>query len=303
MSAKSTFLQQHAILVVSISAFCLTALKLIFALISGSVVVMASAIDSLLDMFVSLFNHLTYKKAQSPSTSHFNYGFGKLEGVSAVFESALIFGSGAYIIYESIIRFIAQKSVESVESGIFVMIISICATFGIVQFLRAVAKNNPSIIIKSEILHYKTDLFSNLAVIISLALVYFTEIHALDSIIGGILGIYICAQSYKIAREGFLVLLDRAIDKSLHSQIVAILEANIAQSGGKIASFHHLKSRQSGKNIFLEYHLVFDKEISLFCAHEISDAIEAQIKGISADFEWIILVHLDPYDDSKEILG
>lgn len=288
------FFQTNAILVVSVSAFCLAVLKLIFALVSGSMVVMASAIDSLLDMFVSLFNHFTYKKAQSPSTAYFNYGFGKLEGIAAVFESALIFGSGGYIIYNSVQKFIAQKGVDSVESGIIIMAISICATLGIVSFLRFVAKSNHSIIIKSEILHYKSDLFSNLAVIVSLILIYATGIHALDSLIGGILGIYICAQSYKIAKEGFLVLLDRAIDDTLHDKIVAILGAD-----RRISSFHHLKSRQSGKNIFLEYHLVFDKEISLFKAHEISDSIEAQIKGISSDFEWIILAHLDPYDDSK----
>lgn len=288
------FFQTNAILVVSVSAFCLAVLKLIFALVSGSVVVMASAIDSLLDMFVSLFNHFTYKKAQSPSTAYFNYGFGKLEGIAAVFESALIFGSGGYIIYQSIQKFIAHKGVDSVESGIIIMAISICATLAIVSFLRFVAKRNHSIIIKSEILHYKSDLFSNLAVIVSLILIYITGIHALDSLIGAILGIYICAQSYKIAKEGFLVLLDRAIDEKLHDKIVAILSED-----KRISSFHHLKSRQSGKNIFLEYHLVFDKEISLFNAHEISDALEAQIKGISSDFEWIILAHLDPYDDSK----
>lgn len=289
-----TFLQTNAILVVSVSAFCLATLKLIFALFSGSVVVMASAIDSLLDMFVSLFNHFTYKKAQSPSTAYFNYGFGKLEGIAAVFESALIFGSGGYIIYQSIYKFITHKGVESIESGIFIMIISVCATFVIVQFLHIVAKSNHSIIIKSEILHYKSDLFSNLAVILSLILIYATKIHAIDSLVGGILGIYICTQSYKIAKEGFWILLDRAIDEHLHNQIVSILGAD-----KRISSFHHLKSRQSGKNIFLEYHLVFNKEISLFNAHEISDAIETQIKSISNDFEWIILAHLDPYDDSK----
>ena len=294
---KSAVLQKNAILIVSASAFCLTILKLIFALISGSVVVLASAIDSLLDMFVSLFNHFTYKKAQSPSTASFNYGFGKLEGMAGIVESALICGSGAYIIYQSIQKFIANESIKSIESGIFIMLISICATFGIVSFLKIVAKNNHSIIIKSEILHYKTDLFSNIAVILSLILVYMTGIDAIDCLVGAILGVYICTQSYKIAREGFLILLDRAIDDETHDKIIAILESH---KGKAISSYHNLKSRQSGKNIFLEYHLVFNREISLFNAHEISDRIEAQIKGISADFEWIILAHLDPYDDSND---
>lgn len=291
------FLQANAILVVSISAFCLAVLKLIFALFCGSVVVMASAIDSLLDMFVSLFNHFTLKKANSPSTAYFNYGFGKLEGIAAVFEAVLIFGSGGYIIYQSIQKLLAHKGVESVEGGIIIMVISIVATLGIVSFLRFVAKSNHSIIIKSEILHYKSDLFSNLAVIISLIVIYFTNFYALDSLLGAILGIYICTQSYKIAREGFLMLLDRAISQDLEDKIVAILNAH--KDSRQISDFHNLKTRMSGKNLFLEYHLVFNKEISLFNAHEISDALEARIKSISSEYEWIILTHLDPYDDSE----
>lgn len=288
------FIKKNAILIVGFSAFCLMILKLIVAIISGSMAVMASAIDSLLDMLVSLFNHFTYKKSQSPSTESFNYGFGKLEGMAAIFESVLICSSGVYIIYQSIQKFITKSAIDSVEQSILIMLVSILATFCIVCFLKYIAKSNHSIIIKSEILHYKVDLFSNLAVILSLILIYATSLFVIDSIIGAILGVYICIQSYKIAKDGFLNLLDKAIDENLHNKIIEILTSN-----PQITSYHHLKSRQSGKHIFLEYHLVFDSEISLFKAHSISDKIEENIKSISSDFEWIILTHLDPYDDSS----
>lgn len=288
------FIKKNAILIVGFSAFCLMLLKLVVAIISGSMAVMASAIDSMLDMFVSLFNHFTYKKSQSPSTQLFNYGFGKLEGLAAVFEGILICVSGIYIIYQSIHKFIVKSPIESVEQSIFIMLVSILATFCIVLFLKYIVKSNHSIIIKTEILHYSTDLFSNLAVILSLVLVYATSIFAIDSALGLVLGIYICIQSKKIAQDGFLILLDRAIDENLHNKIVAILSQD-----RHITSYHHLKSRQSGKHIFLEYHLVFDSEISLLNAHNISDKIESEIKQISSDYEWIILTHLDPYDDSS----
>ncbi|MGX3011925.1 cation diffusion facilitator family transporter [Helicobacter sp. 23-1044] len=286
-------IHKNALLIVGFCAFCLMCLKLIVAIFSGSVAIMASAIDSLLDMFVSLFNYFTYKKARSTSTAHFNYGFGKLEGVAALFEGALICASGAYIIYQSLQKFIAKSEISALTHSIFIMLISIFATLGIICFLKFIARSDKSIILKSEILHYKVDLLSNLAVIFSLMLVFVTQIYAFDAIIGGILGIYICAQSYKIAKDGFFILLDRAVDESLQDEILAILGKNSC-----ISSFHDFKTRQSGGFIFVEYHLVFDKEITLFKAHEISDAIEAQIRGISADYEWVILVHLDPYDDS-----
>ncbi|RDU62654.1 cation diffusion facilitator family transporter [Helicobacter sp. MIT 14-3879] len=287
-------MQKNAILIVSFIAFCLTILKLIFAVISGSVVILASAIDSLLDVFVSLFNHFTLIKSHSPSNKYFNYGFGKLEGVASVLESLIIFCSGTYIIYESIVKIISNKGVNNIEQGLLVMIISIIVTFALVCFLKLIAKSNNSIIIKSEVLHYKSDLLSNAAVIVSLIIIQFTSFYAIDSIIGGILGIYICIQAYKIAKEGFFMLLDRAISEELNNEIIKILDDNKS-----ITSYHELKSRVSGDTIFLEYHLVFDNNISLFNAHSISNEIEYNIECISDKYKWVILTHLDPYDDSN----
>lgn len=288
-------IKKNAILFVSLTAFCLTLLKLVFAIISGSVVILASAIDSLLDVFVSLFNHFTFKKSQSPSNRYFNYGFGKLEGVAAVFEGILIFGSGIYVIYESILKFINNDKVGNLGEGLIVMLISIIVTLGLIYFLKYISKDNNSIIIKSEILHYKTDLLSNAGVIISLLVMGFSGFYQIDYIVGGILGCYICIQSFSIAKEGFYMLLDRAISEELHNKIIDILDSN-----NEITSYHELKSRLSGDTIFLEYHLVFDDNISLFKAHAISNEIENNIEHISNEYKWIILTHLDPYDDSME---
>lgn len=288
-------IKNNAILFVSFIAFCLTLLKLFFAFFTGSVVVLASAIDSLLDVFVSLFNHFTFKKSQSPSNRYFNYGFGKLEGVAAVFEGILIFSSGIYVAYKSVLKFINSDKINSLDDGLLVMIISIVVTTGLIFFLKFITKSNNSIIIKSEILHYKTDLLSNAAVIVSLLVIKFSGFYQVDYIIGGILGIYICIQSFSIAKDGFYMLLDRAISEEFHNKITTILDSN-----KHITSYHELKSRISGDTIFLEYHLVFDSNISLLKAHSISDEIESNIEHISAEYKWVILTHLDPYDDSLE---
>lgn len=288
-------IKNNAILFVSFIAFFLTLLKLIFAFFSGSVVVLASAIDSLIDVFVSLFNHFTFKKSQSPSNRDFNYGFGKLEGVAAVFEGILIFGSGIYVAYKSVLKFINNDKIDSLNDGLFVMAISIIVTFGLIYFLKFIAKSDNSIIIKSEILHYKTDLLSNAAVIASLLVMKLSGFYQVDYIIGGILGIYICIQAFSIAKDGFYMLLDRAISEEFHNKITDILDSN-----KDITSYHELKSRISGDTIFLEYHLVFDNAISLFKAHSISNEIESDIENISSKYKWVILTHLDPYDDSLE---
>lgn len=284
--------QSKAILLVSIVAFILSLIKLVVGILSGSVVILASALDSALDVIVSFLNYLTLKKSIAPSNERFNYGYGKLEGMMSLFEALIIAVSGAYIIYESIIKLIQNRAIDGINQGIATMILSIIVTFGIVIYLKRLALKNNSVIIKAEILHYKTDLLSNLAVIVSLVLIIFTGYEWLDSVFGIALGLYIGYNAFKIAKEASFILLDRSIDDTLQRQIVEILD-----SSHKINSYHELKTRLSGNIIFLECHLVFDDKISLLEAHRISDDIEGQIVKLSQSYDWEILIHLDPYDD------
>lgn len=284
---------KHVILIVSFSVFVLASLKLIFGVISGSVVILASALDSLLDVLFSLLNFFAIKKIESPSNRYFNYGFGKLEGFASLFEGLLIFVSGIYIIYQSILKFINNEGINDINQGLFIMIVSIILTAVIVFYLNMVSKKQNNLILQAEILHYKTDLLSNLAIIISLVIVKFSGFEEFDNIVGGLLGIYICFNAFKIAKKGFFMLLDRAIDDELFKSILDILDNN-----DKITSYHDLKSRISGNTIFLSCHLVFDDKISLFDAHTVSNDIEKNIENLSDEYKWIILIHLDPYDDS-----
>lgn len=282
---------KRAILFVSLGAFGLTLLKIIFGLISGSVIVLASAIDSFLDVIISLCNYFALKKAESPSNKYFNYGFGKLEGVASIFESLFIFISGLYIIYKSISNFVINSSIDRLEQSIVVMFISIAVTFLLIMYLKML-NDRANIIIKAEILHYKMDLLSNMGIIISLFVIEFSGFTRLDSIVGGIFGFYICYNSYKIFKDGLFMLLDRAVDEELSNKIINVLDSN-----SDIESYHELKSRISGNTIFLECHLVFSDSISLFDAHKIGNDIEQNIANISDAYKWVILIHLDPYDD------
>lgn len=284
---------KHTILIVSFIAFILAILKLIFAVISGSVVILASAIDSLFDILFSLLNFFAIKKIESPSNRYFNYGYGKLEGFASLFEGVFIFISGIYIIYRSIIKFINNEGINDVNQGLFIMMVSIILTAIIVIYLNMISKKQNNLILQAEILHYKTDLLSNLAIIISLFIVKFSGFEEFDSIVGVLLGIYICFNAFKIAKKAFFMLLDRSIDDKLFTSIVDILDKN-----DKITSYHDFKSRISGNTIFLSCHLVFDDNISLFDAHSISNDIEKSIENLSDEYKWAILIHLDPYDDS-----
>ncbi|MEJ5169335.1 MAG: cation transporter dimerization domain-containing protein, partial [Arcobacteraceae bacterium] len=87
------------------------------------------------------------------------------------------------------------------------------------------------------------------------------------------------------------------LDRSLEHEIVEKIESAI-RNEGTVNDFHYLKTRQAGQDIFVEVHLVFDCLISLMDAHRASDRIEDSIRAIEPNKNWVINMHLDPYDDS-----
>ena len=161
------------------------------------------------------------------------------------------------------------------------------------MFLNYVAKKTNSMVIKSDALHYKTDVLSNGAILISLILIYSTGIQIIDAIMGVIISVYIIYSAYEIIKEGVYVLLDAALDEDIVNEIRSIIET---EEG--VNDYHYLKTRKSANTNFVDVHLVFNDGISLLKAHSIGDKIEDKIANINKNEEWIINAHLDPYDDS-----
>ena len=183
---------------------------------------------------------------------------------------------------------------QFLEISIYVMITSLIITISLVIYLSYIAKKTNSMVIKADALHYKTDVFSNLAVLISLLLVTFTGYEIIDVFVGGGIAIYIIYSAYELIHDGVLVLLDRAVDEELVSKIKDIIVEN-----EKVNTYHLLKTREAANQTFVEVHLVFDCIITLMEAHKASDSIENKIKKLDSQRNWIINIHMDPYDDFK----
>lgn len=282
-------IQKKATIISSLVASLLICVKFIVGILSGSVAILASAIDSLLDLCISLFNLYAITKSEQPANSSFNYGKGKIESLAAVIEGSIISASGAFILYESFKKLILGSELNYLTYSVWVMVFSIIITTLLVLYLNFVAKKSNNLVIKSDALHYKTDILSNLAVLVALVMIYFTGFNELDALFGIGIGIYIIYSAWTLLKSGVLILLDRALDANIIQSIEKILNS------APINSYHDLKTRQSGETYFLEVHLVFNAEISLLEAHDIADSIEKQIKTLKGS--WIVITHLDPEDD------
>ncbi len=285
--------QKKATVISSSVAALLTIIKLSIGIASGSVAVLASAVDSVLDFFVSIFNYFAIKNSEKPADATFNYGRGKIEALASVIEGTIISISGLFLLYQAFKKAFSGEVSSYLGISLIVMVISLIITIALVIYLNKVAKQTRSMVIKADALHYKTDVYTNGAVLISLILINFTGFEIIDVLVGGGISLYIIYSAYGLIKDGVLVLLDKAVDEKIVDQIVTIITTE-----KQVNTHHMLKTREAGSQTFMDVHLVFDCLITLMEAHKASDSIEEKVRDIDKGRDWIINIHLDPYDDS-----
>lgn len=285
-------LQKKATIISTITSTILMIMKLTVGILSGSIAIISSAIDSISDILVSIFNIFAVHTAEKEPDDIYNYWRWKIEALASFFEGFFILFSGLFVFYESIKKMVYQEQIEEVGLGIIVMWISVVVVIVLVAFLRYVYHKTGNIVIKSELLNYQTDLLTNVAVLVGLLFMQFSGFFLLDAILGLIIAVYIIFSAIKIIKQWYSLILDISLDPY---EIVKIQK--IILKSPKVTDFHELRTRESGGTKFVEAHLVFNNTISLFDAHEISHQIEDSIRALDTEKSWVILFHMEPYND------
>jgi len=287
-------LEKKATVVSTSVAGILVLMKMTVGIMSGSIAVLASAIDSMLDLIVSLFNYFALHNAEKHPDEQFHYGRSKIEPLAAVIEGVVISLSALFILYEALLKFTHPREMAFMAESIYVMMASFIITALLVTFLKYVAKQTNNMVIRADALHYQTDLFSNGAVLFALAAISYTAEELIDPILGVAIAFYMIYSAIPIIKEGVLMLLDAALPQEDIDSII-----NIIESEPVIQAHHYLQTRESGSHIFISVHAVFNVSISLYDAHVVADKVEAKIKTLFEDKKCHILIHMDPYDDSE----
>lgn len=287
-------IEKKATLISSSTAAVLVTIKLLIGVLSGSIAVLASAIDSLLDLSVSVFNYFALHHSERAPDETFNYGRGKLEAIAAVVEGTIISISGLFILYSAVMKFITPRPISYMEASIIVMVISIVLTGLLVLFLQYVANKNNNLVIRADALHYRTDLFTNGAILISLLVIHYSGFELIDPILGVAIALYMVYSAFPVMREGVMMLLDVSLEKEEIDKIERQLNRHLDING-----WHFLKTRRAGSDIFISVHVVFDERIALYDAHRISDKIEAEFRKLFPQETVYSIIHMDPYDDSE----
>jgi len=262
-------------------------------LVTDSLSLFSTLLDSFLDIFSSLLNFLAIRYSMIPPDDDHRFGHRSAEDLAIFTQSTFFALSGFFVLVTAIKRFFFPVVIEEAQVGMNLMYISITLTLILVSIQHYVIKKTNSNFIKADFLHYFTDLLTNIASLSALYLAGKQFIHA-DSIFSFFIAFYILYSSSKLLRGAFHNLMDRELEDEQRKAVI-----NILKNDDKIISFHDLKTRRSGGKSFVQVHLVMDGNLTISQGHDIVQAIEEKIREVIEDVD--IIVHQDPHDASETV--
>jgi cation diffusion facilitator family transporter len=279
-----------------IAAVGLTSFKIVVGLLTGSLGILAEAAHSALDLVAALVTFLAVRLAGKPADDEHPYGHGKIENLSALFETFLLLLTCVWIIYEAIQR-LFFKSVE-VEISIWafiVMLTSIVIDYSRSRMLARAAKKHNSQALEADALHFSTDIWSSTVVIFGLIAVLlsknFASLHflaradAISALGVAIIVIYISAQLGIRTVQGLLDSAPKGLSEKIKIAVEALPGVN---------DCHHVRVRPSGPHLFVDVHVLVDGNQALSQAHILTEEIEQVIQAIAPEAD--VTVHPEPFN-------
>lgn len=272
----------------SVTTACILILaKLVAWFITDSVSILATLIDSSLDVLASLLNMFAVHHALQPADEEHRFGHGKAEALAGMGQSMFIAGSAGVLLLQAFGRILHPQDIDAgLEVGVGVMLFSIIATMILMSFQRYVIKHTDSTAIKADSLHYKTDLLINASVIVALLLTFYGWSH-FDALFAIAIALFILYSAWQIIRESIDLLMDHELPDEDRHKI-----SEVVSQHPKAEGLHDLKTRRSGTTIFIQLHLELDSSLSLFDAHTIADEVDFKLKALFPEAE--IIIHEDP---------
>lgn len=256
-------------------------------LMTGSVALLGSLMDSFLDLMISTVNFFTVRHALTPADREHRFGHGKAEAMAALGQGAVIGLSAVFLARESFIHFLDPRPLTHGNMGIAVLVFSIFLTLLLVAVQKRTAKKTGSIAVLADSMHYQSDVLMNLAVIGALVLSTHGGIRLADPVLGFAVALILLRSAWRILAEAVDQLMDRELPDADRNAIKRII-----RSHPEVRALHDLRTRMSGTRKFIQCHIELDGSLSLFAAHKISDDVEMLIVNAYPEAE--VIIHQDP---------
>jgi cation diffusion facilitator family transporter len=274
----------------------LIVLKVLAAVLTGSVAILSEALNSVVDLVASVIAFVAVRRADEPADVEHPYGHEKVESVAASIEGLLIIGGAAFIIVESFGRLASgDTEVASLGIGIAVIAFSTVSAAGVSLFLRTQARKHQSPALAGDAAHLGADAITSFGVLIALGLVGLTGAEELDAAVAIVLSGFIVFTGLNIIRRAAGIL----VDESPPPEEMDRIEAAIQNARPpEMVGYHKLRARSAGRHRYIDMHVQFRRGTSLeqahSLAHRLRDAIEAEL----GDAE--VMIHAEPESSRRD---
>jgi cation diffusion facilitator family transporter len=263
-------------------------LKVTVGIISGSVSIIAQAIDSLLDLFASLVTFFSLRFAAKPADREHPFGHGKVESISGVVQGVLIAAAAAFILYQSINRIVVGADIEYVTAGIVVMAVCIVVNIVVSRHLLQVARETDSAALEANARNLATDVYTALGVLAGLVAVRITGFNIIDPIIAIGVTLFIVKTAYDVMRKSFPHLIDVKLPEDEEALIVFAIREHM----GELVGFHNLRTRKAGSERHIKINVIMARDASVERAHQLCDHLEEDIKSKLPNAH--VIIHVEP---------
>ncbi|MGE4234056.1 MAG: cation diffusion facilitator family transporter [Bacteriovoracia bacterium] len=271
------------------ATFLLFVMKVVISIFTESVGLLSEAIHTGLDLLSSVVTYFVIRVASQPADSDHPFGHGKIESLSALFEAFLLLVAAGYIVFEGISKWaLGTHHLHNISWGLGVIGFSMIINLLVYLQNRHVAKAEESIAIETNAFHFLTDVFSSLAVFISLGLVHFTGATFWDPLVALIIAVY-------MSWIGILQIkkcLSELSDTALPSDEVDLIRNSIEKHKNEYLDFHDLRTRKVGAVRHVDLHLELCSEQRVADAHEVCDRIEEDMQQKFKEVQ--VNIHVEP---------
>ncbi len=276
------------------AAVALTATKLIVGVLTGSLGILAEAAHSGLDLVAAGMTLIAVSVSDRPPDATHHYGHGKVENVSALFETVLLVATCVWILYESVDRLLFHA--VHVDANIWsfgVMTLSIVVDVSRSRMLRDAAVRYNSQALEADALHFSTDIWSSAVVLVGLAGVVVSDLFPnlaflgkADAVAALVVALIVVGISARLGWRTVQALVDAA-PPELQEQIASTVE-----SIPGVVDCHHVRLRYSGPRLFVDIHVTVEGDQTLREAHQLTDDVEAAILKVFPEAD--VTVHPEP---------
>ncbi len=268
-------------------AVLLTLLKLAAAMLTGSLALLSSMADSLTDIIASSVTYFSVRISQHPPDLGHRFGHGKAEALSALAQSAIVMGAAILILAEAVHRLLAPRPIQAPGFGILVMLVSMIVTLLLLAFQKRVIRLTGSQAIEADAMHYRADLLTTLVILVALSVGGRAGWAWLDPVAAVVVAGYIAWNGLRIGIHAVDTLMDHELPAEIRARIAAIVHSH-----PEVRGMHDLRTRRSGRTLFIEMHVELDPQLTVARAHDIADALESRIRREFPDAE--VLLHQEP---------